>query len=425
MMDTIADTVEMARDLNSTPEGPEKEDTASPGRKSSFMDRLSEADRRALAARGSRKWYATGTVICQEGDPGESLYIIESGEVAVLKEMNDGRSTLLGYRGPGEILGENSLVSQQPRFASIIAAEDSELLCLLVTEFSALMNKYPGINWAILNVLNDRLHAADTARTAITLAEEKLQHRVKRLTTEAERQADLARLRQEAIELIAHDLRTPMTVIDGCLQMLLAAEPSAALASSADIVELAAQSSKRLSSLLDALLETARQEEPGLALAYQPVDLAELIESAVSSVQAIAASDEIDLEWQVPPGLPQPLGDADKLERVVLNLLENALSYTPAGGHVLIAAKARDREIEVSVTDTGPGVPAQYRETIFERFARVPGTIGRRKGFGLGLYFCRQIMQAHSGRIRVEPGPNHVGSRFVFTLALEREQDRG
>jgi two-component system sensor histidine kinase KdpD len=117
------------------------------------------------------------------------------------------------------------------------------------------------------------------------------------------------------------------------------------------------------------------------------------------------------------------------LERVVLNLLENALSYTPTGGHVLIAAEAREREIEVSVTDTGPGVPAEYQETIFERFARVPGTRGRRKGFGLGLYSCRQIMQAHGGRIRVEPGPNHVGSRFIFALALdralEREQDRG
>jgi signal transduction histidine kinase len=424
MMDTTVD-VERTRSLDRVAADPAPEAGTFSGKRPPFMERLSEADRQALAAQCSRQPYASGTVICQEGDPGELVYIIDSGEVAVLKEMNDGRSTLLGYRGRGEILGENCLVSQQPRFASIVATEDSELLCLPAPDFSALMSQHPTINWAVLNVLNDRLHAADTARTAKTLTEENLQRRVKRLTNEAEHQADLARLRQEAIELIAHDLQTPLTVIDGCLQMLQTAEPGAALTSSADILELAITSSRRLSSLIHDLLETAHQEEAGLTLVRQPVDLAELIGSAVSNLQTLATSSEIELAWRVAPGLPRPLGDAEKLERVVLNLLENALSYTPSGGQVTIAAGARRQEIEVSVTDTGPGVPPEYRKTIFERFARVPGVRGRRKGFGLGLYFCRQIVQAHGGQIRVEPGPHQAGSRFVFTLPLEKGPGRG
>jgi signal transduction histidine kinase len=390
--------------------------------KLSFMDRLSEADRQVLLARGQRRFFPAGTVICQEGDPGDALYVVERGQVAVLKEMSDGRSTLLGYRGRGEVLGEMSLVSQQPRFASIVVEEDAELLCIPAAEFPTLMS-YSGISWAILNVLNDRLLNADLARTSILQAEQKLARRVRRLTTEAERQAQLTRVREEALELITHDLRTPLTVIDGCLQMLRNELSEGAPASLIDILGLAARSVEQLSSLVDALLEAARQEESGIVVTARPVDLAVLIEGAVENVAAVAADADIRLACKVAPDLPRPLADAEKVERVVLNLLDNALSYTPSGGEVVVAAEARDALIEVSVNDTGPGVPAEYRESIFERFVRVPDTKGRRKGFGLGLYFCRQVVEAHGGDIWVEPGSGDVGSRFVFTLPLEARTD--
>jgi signal transduction histidine kinase len=89
----------------------------------------------------------------------------------------------------------------------------------------------------------------------------------------------------------------------------------------------------------------------------------------------------------------------------------------------MVAAAERGGQVEVSVTDNGPGVPPQHREHVFERFGRVPGLEGRRQGFGLGLYFCRQVVQGHGGRIWVEPGPGDVGSRFVLTLPLEVRSD--
>jgi signal transduction histidine kinase len=386
----------------------------------SFMDRLSEPDRQALEARGRQIVYTAGMVICREGEPGDSLYVVESGQVAVLKEMSDGRSTLLGYRGAGEILGEMSLLGQQPRSASNVAVEDTTLLCISAADFPLLMDNHPGISWAILKVLNDRLQAADTARTSILQTEQHLQRRVNRLTTEAERQAELIRAREETLELIAHDLRTPLTVIDGCLQMLQTTLPKDVLASAGEIIELAARSSERLSSLVGAMLDAAHQKEAGLTLVCEPVDLAELVEAATRSAMPTAATAEIDLVWHTPPDLPQPLADLDKLERVVMNLLENAISYSPDGGSITMEAAVRGKDVEVSVTDSGPGVPPEYRERIFERFAQVPGVTGRHKGFGLGLYFCQQVIQAHGGRIWVEPGPESVGSRFVFALPLER-----
>jgi signal transduction histidine kinase len=175
---------------------------------------------------------------------------------------------------------------------------------------------------------------------------------------------------------------------------------------------------------VDALLEAARQEESGVLVTLRPVDLTMLIEGAVENVASAATDSDIRLVHDVAPDLPRPFADAEKLERVVLNLLDNALSYTPSGGRIAVVAVARDGFVEVSVSDTGPGVPADYRETIFERFVRVPSVKGRRKGFGLGLYFCRQVVQAHGGDIWVEPGPGDVGSRFVFTLPLGAQADR-
>jgi signal transduction histidine kinase len=392
-------------------------DLASP-----FMARLGEDDRRVLFSQASEEWHAAGSVICREGDPGEALYIVKSGRIAVIKEVSEGRPTLLGYRGAGDIVGEMSVVSQQPRFASLIAVEPTDLLCVGTSKFSELVTERPTISWAILNVLNDRLHAADLARTRILREEQDLARRVERLTGEADRLAELARVRQETVELIVHDLRTPLAVIDGCMELMRASLSEEALGPMAEVLELARRNSRRLLALVEDLLQAGRQEVPGAALSFQPVDLVGLLERAVETARLAAAQADIRILLNLPGDLPLPRGDTAQLERVLENLLDNAVSYTPAGGRITVAAAERKGQIEVSVTDNGPGVPPQHREHIFERFGRVPGLEGRRQGFGLGLYFCRQVVQAHGGRIWVEPGPANVGSRFVLTLPLE---DRG
>jgi signal transduction histidine kinase len=382
------------------------------------MDRLSEADRRVLASRACHEWYAAGAVICQEGEAGDALYIVRRGKVAVLKELSDGYSTLLGYRGEGEILGEMSLVGHQPRFASLVAAEDSDLLRIDAVDFPILMNNYPGISWAILNVLNDRLGAADLARTSILQEEQRLARRVERLTSQAERLARVAQMRQESLAIVAHDLRTPLAVVEGCLQMLQTSLPESDALGTGDILTLAMRSVQKLSTMIEGLMDAVRREDAALSLIREPVDVPQLVEDAVQSALAVAEQSDISLTTDLPPELPQPLADAEKLDRVLTNLLDNAISYTPSEGKVRVAARVVDSTVEVSVTDTGPGVPPDYRESIFERFVRVPGVVGRRKGFGLGLYFCYQVVAAHGGRIWVEPGPGGVGSRFAFTLPL-------
>ena len=111
--------------------------------------------------------------------------------------------------------------------------------------------------------------------------------------------------------------------------------------------------------------------------------------------------------------------DQSLLDRVLTNLIDNAVKHTPLGGLVTVAAEVLKGEMAVSVTDSGPGIPPEERERIFERFTQTTGEKRRRRGFGLGLTFCRLTVLAHGGRIWVESGADGKGSRFVFTLPLK------
>jgi signal transduction histidine kinase len=126
------------------------------------------------------------------------------------------------------------------------------------------------------------------------------------------------------------------------------------------------------------------------------------------------------LRNEIPEEFPQIRADLGKVTRVLTNLIDNALKFTPAGGQIILsAARHGSHLIAVQVNDTGPGVPEEFREKIFERFSQVPGLVGRRRGSGLGLTFCRLALEAQGGRIWVEPRPGG-GSSFVFTLPAAR-----
>jgi signal transduction histidine kinase len=387
-----------------------------------FLQRLEEEERVALLAAAQLDHCPADVVVCREGDPAGPLFIIQIGLVAVLKEVEEGRPVLLGYLGAGEILGEMSLVSQQPRSASVVTVEDSALLRVEEADFRRLTADHPGINRALLSVLSDRLYEADVARTTFVREERGLAQRLQAVTGEAERLAEMAHARRESLELLVHDLRTPLTIIDGCLDSLELSLSADMPPPVSQLLEIARRSTRRLGDLSEGLLETARREaSTGEDLGRRPLNIAALLASTVEGWSTMAQGADLELELHAPPDLPQPCGDPAKVQRVLDNLLENAVSYTPCGGRILIAAQPVGSEMEISISDTGPGVPAELRQAIFERFVRLPNASARRQGLGLGLYFCRQVVQAHGGRIWIEPGPGNVGSRFVFTLPLGKE----
>ena len=139
-----------------------------------------------------------------------------------------------------------------------------------------------------------------------------------------------------------------------------------------------------------------------------------MLEEAAEAVRAAVQGKRQQLTLEVPEALPTVLADGDMLRRVLINLLENASKFTPPQGSLTAGARAENGRLVMWVDDTGPGIPEEAREVVFQKFSRLQAT-GSPKGMGLGLAFCRLAVEAHGGRIWVEDRPV-AGSRFIFYL---------
>ena len=224
----------------------------------------------------------------------------------------------------------------------------------------------------------------------------------------AERLRRLETARAQFIGEISHDLRTPLAAIKGLLVNLID-DPGAEERASLEIAE---RETDRLIRLVNQLLDFARWQGGRLELDRRPVDVGAIICDAVALSEARARHRTIVLSADVPSGLPMIAADADRLRRVVLNLLDNALKFTPGEGKVTLAVKKRERELEISVQDTGRGMSTQERERAFEPYYR-----GQGGGVGLGLAIAQAVVQAHGGRMGIESVQDQ-GCRVWFTLPL-------
>jgi signal transduction histidine kinase len=377
---------------------------------SPFLRLLASNSRDLLARVMSQHYYTKGEIVVREGEPGDSMYIIWSGWVGVFR--GDALTpVVLGYRGPGEIIGEMSLIEDEPRSASIIALQELRLLKITRRNFQQLLNINPSVGMGMLRIISSRLRAADDVRANIAV-------KVNELQSEKEQLEAIERLRQETTDLIVHDLRNPLGIIMGVIQMLRLVLPEEALAENEELLQLADSNTQRLQNLVDSMLSVTRLEAGVEELKLVPINLATMIGEATGRVAPYIKRYNIDMQALLPDDLPLVTADEMKIDRVLANLIDNAMHYTQEGGKITIAAEARENEVMVRVMDTGPGVPEQYREAIFGRFSQVPSDKPKRRGFGLGLTFCQLVVAAHGGRIWVEAGENGVGSKFVFTLPL-------
>ncbi len=231
----------------------------------------------------------------------------------------------------------------------------------------------------------------------------------------------IAQARELITETLVHDLRSPVSAVLSAIDVIDEALPEGQRDEiSEQALRVAHSGATRVLGLIESLLDIAKMQSGQMDLNLTPVDLRSLIASVFGEFISQANEYGIILVNNVPETLPPACIDKSKVTRVVVNLLDNALKFTPAGGQVQIQAGiGPDQKIAVEISDTGPGIPDEYRQKIFERFTQIPGQRGRRRGSGLGLTFCRMAIEAHGGRIWVEnrqaPGS---GSIFTFTLPV-------
>jgi len=238
----------------------------------------------------------------------------------------------------------------------------------------------------------------------------------------------LEQARNELTNMILHDLRSPLNSIMGSIDMVheLSRDPADAPLL-AEVLEIAQSSVENLLNLVESMLDVARLEENQMPLQLSALPVTGPLDEALRSMDVLAQGGQVTLVADAPGDLPLVRMDSDKIRRVIVNLVDNALRFTPAGGRVLVRAEyppAGDALL-ISVIDNGPGVPPEARERIFEKFATdITGpSETRRRGIGLGLTFCRLAVEAHGGHIWVEnaPPPDR-GAAFRFTLPLAKEK---
>lgn len=222
------------------------------------------------------------------------------------------------------------------------------------------------------------------------------------------------RVRRELFADIAHELRHPLAVLQGRLEML---QDGVAPLTGEQVLYLQ-DMVLSLNRLVGDLRDLSLAEVGRLSLTLAPLDLSAMIEDLRENMEPVAADKSIALVAEVAPDLPRVQGDADRLRQVLVNLLANALHYTPHGGRVEVQVWPEGSQVWVTVSDTGPGIAPEDLPHIFDRFYRADNARARSTGgSGLGLAIVRSLVMLHGGTVRADSRPGE-GSRFTISLPL-------
>jgi PAS domain S-box-containing protein len=315
---------------------------------------------------------------------------------------------------PPERLNEERLILQKLRngerldhFETVRITKSGKRinLSLTVSPIRDLRGKVIGASKAARDITERRNAERERERL---LMQERL------LRSEAER---AARLKDEFLATISHELRTPLSAILGW-STILSKEPSdqATVAKAIAAIE---RNARAQAQLIEDLLDVSRAISGNLRLDVQPIAITAIVKAAMDSVQLAAAAKEIQMQMTVDPTADNIRGDAVRLQQVIWNLLSNSIKFTPKGGHVAVKVDRANSMAQVTVTDTGEGIPAEFLPYVFDRFKQADGSITRRYGgLGLGLAIARHLTELHGGTIEVDSAGEGLGATFRISLPL-------
>ncbi|MFQ5927844.1 MAG: sensor histidine kinase, partial [Terriglobia bacterium] len=209
-------------------------------------------------------------------------------------------------------------------------------------------------------------------------------------------------------------LRTPMTSIKGSLDLLLGGFAGEVSGETRELLEIAQSGCERLIRLINDILDLSKIEAGRMQLKLLPMSLFDAVQRSARTIKAYANSFNVKVEIDSPKPLPDILGDRDRIDQIVTNLLGNAVKFSPTGGTVIVALRQHPNSVECAVIDRGPGIPPDQCDRIFGKFQQVAGG-AKKGGTGLGLAIAQALVHEHKGKIWVESKAGE-GSRFVFQI---------
>ena len=235
-----------------------------------------------------------------------------------------------------------------------------------------------------------------------------------KVTESIEQLKSVDRLRQELIANVSHDLRTPLAIMQGYVETLQMKEDELTPEQRKKYLQTVMNSSERLSHLIAQLFEYSKLEADQIVPEKEPFLLQELCQDIVFKYQVLAKEKAITLDWNAPLDLPMVFADIGLVERVLQNLLDNALKHTPPHGKVSLILENSEKGVQVRVADSGPGIPEEQQAHIFERYRQLEN---KKQGSGLGLAIVKKILEIHQSTIQVR-NREQTGAEFFFQLPL-------
>jgi len=334
----------------------------------------------------------TGEIVFREGDPGDGLYVIKSGTIEIRAVVGgQGESRVFAREGPGAVFGEMTIADSQPRSATAVAREETVVYFVPRDAILGAMSRSPAFTTSLMQAITQRLREFTRQYIDETLQTERL--------------ALVGRFTRS----IVHDLKNPLNII-GIAADMAASENATPEMRRNGSVRIRKQIN-RISALVNEVVEFTRGSSSTFVLA--PVEFDRLIAQAQHELAPELQMCAVRLQLvDAPPAVKVP-ANPDRLLRVFHNLCGNACEAMPNGGVIRFAFRQENNHVITTVSDTGPGIPAEIAGKLFTAFV----THGKPNGTGLGLSICQRIIEDHRGRITGGNAPGG-GAQFTFSLPV-------
>jgi signal transduction histidine kinase len=350
--------------------------------------------------------YMPGTILCRENAIEDRFYMILEGEAEVTKSINNSELRLLKTLTPGDFFGEMALIHNAPRAATVTVKTAMTTLELDKASFNRALQNSSSIAMAMVSEISNRLRQNDQ------MAVDDLRMRASELAEAYQKLAEQELARREFLTNIAHELRTPLMVASGYLQMLEKGIMGGDQLQAG--IETVGRNVQQINALVNDILFLQEME---LVLPdFQAVDMNDIARLVMEHYSESAKEHDAKLQLKQSIGLPRVSGDAKSLERALTALVDNAIKFSPQGGDVEIRLSSKGDKVFVAVEDHGIGIPKENLPRVFDRFYHLERSDDNLfGGIGLGLSITRQVIEQHQGSLDVvsEPGK---GSTFTLTL---------